>query len=37
MEELRKRVPDDLLLLTRDRGTIEFVTDGKGLRVKTEH
>ena len=36
IEELRKRVPEELLLLTRDRGTIEFVTDGTTLSVKTE-
>ena len=29
-------VGEDFVFLTRDRGTIEFVTDGKTLRVKTE-
>ena len=36
MEALRRRVPEELLLLTRERGTIEFVTDGRSLEVKTE-
>ena len=33
---LRRYVPEELLLLTRDRGTIEFVTDGVRLEMKTE-
>ena len=35
-EALGQRVPEDLLLLTSDRGTIEFTTDGKRLKLKTE-
>lgn len=33
---LRRLVPEEMVFLTRDRGTVEFVTDGKRLRVKTE-
>ena len=36
MEALRRHVPEDLLFLTKDRGTIELITDGKRLEVKTE-
>ena len=36
LEALRRWVPDERLFLTSDRGTIEFVTDGERLRVKTE-
>ena len=36
MAALRQRVPDDMVFLTRDRGTIEFITDGERLTMKTE-
>ena len=36
LEALRGHVSEDLLLLTKDSGTVEFVTDGKRLEVKTE-
>ena len=36
LEALRRYVDDDFLFLTSDRGTIEFVTDGRRLEVKTE-
>ena len=36
LQALRRQVPEDLLLLTSDRGTIEFTTDGKRLKLKTE-
>ena len=36
VERLREFVPDDMLLLTSERGTVEFVTDGEGLWVRTE-
>ena len=36
MEALRRWVAADRLFLTSDRGTIEFVTDGERLTVKTE-
>ena len=36
LEALRQHVPEELLLLTRDSGTIEFVTDGERLQMKTE-
>ena len=35
-EALKLRVPENLLFLTKDRGNIEFTTDGKSLLVKTE-
>ena len=36
MDALRVHVPDELVLLTGNNGTIEFVTDGRSLKVKTE-
>ena len=36
IERLRQFVPDDMLLLTSERGTVEFITDGKQLWVSTE-
>ena len=36
VETLLRHVDEDLLLVTKDRGTIEFVTDGSRLEVKTE-
>ena len=36
LEALLQHVPQDLLFLTSERGTIEVVTDGKRLWVKTE-
>ena len=36
VERLREFVPDDMLLLTSERGTVEFVTDGEWLWVRTE-
>ena len=35
-ETLARHVSEDLLFLTRDRGTVEFITDGKTLKLKTE-
>jgi competence protein ComEC len=36
IEGLRRHVPEQLLFTTQDSGTIEFVTDGKSLRVRTK-
>ena len=36
VEALRRRVPGELLFLTSESGTIEFVTDGRRLEVTTE-
>ena len=36
VERLREFVPDDMLLLTSERGAVEFVTDGERLWVRTE-
>ena len=36
LEALRRRVPKEMLLLTSHSGTIEFATDGRRLKVKTE-
>ena len=36
VDSLLRHVDEDLLLMTKDRGTIEFVTDGSRLEVKTE-
>ncbi len=33
---LRQHVAGELLFLTSDRGTVEFVTDGHRLEVSTE-
>ena len=33
---LARHVSEDLLFLTRDRGTVEFITDGKTLKLKTK-
>ena len=37
METLSRYVPDDLILLTAERGTVELVTDGRRLDLITEH
>ena len=29
-------VPPDMMFLTAEHGTIEFITDGKSLQVRTE-
>ena len=36
LEALAEWVPDDGLFLTKDRGVIEFISDGRRLLVKTE-
>ncbi len=36
IETLRQHVSEDQILQTSERGTIEFITDGTTLRVKTE-
>ena len=36
IEELRQRLPQGHLFLTSVRGTVQFVTDGQRLQVKTE-
>ena len=36
LEALARHVSEDLLFLTRDSGTVEFITDGKTLKLKTE-
>ena len=36
MQAIRGRVPEDLVFLTSERGSIEFTYDGARLRVKTE-
>ena len=36
IENLRQHMPEDMIFLTMDTGTIEFVTDGKQLEVKTK-
>ncbi len=36
LEELRRHLPEDRILQTKDSGTIELVTDGTGLEVRTE-
>ena len=36
LEALARHVSEDLLFLTRDRGTVESITDGKTLKLKTE-
>jgi competence protein ComEC len=36
VEALRQRVPEKLLFVTRDKGTVEIVTDGVRLEVRTE-
>jgi beta-lactamase superfamily II metal-dependent hydrolase len=36
IEILRQYVPEELLFLTADNGTIEFITDGSSLKIKTE-
>ena len=36
LQALRQHMPDEMVFITRDRGTIEFITDGKHLSVKTE-
>ena len=36
VERLREVVDDDMLFLTAERGTVEFITDGKTLWVRTE-
>ena len=36
LEVLGRHVPEDLLFLTSERGTVEFTTDGKRLEVKTK-
>ena len=35
VETLRRHVSDELLFLTSDSGTVEFITDGKRLEVRT--
>lgn len=36
MDALRSRLPEEVLFMTKDSGTIEFITDGKSLEVKVE-
>ena len=36
LQALGQRLPEELLFLTSENGTIEFVTDGRRLEVKTE-
>ena len=36
IQTLLRHVPDNLLFSTADNGTIEFITDGNSLEVKTE-
>ena len=36
LEALLARVPEDRLFVTSQRGTVEFVTDGRRLKVRTE-
>ena len=34
MDALRGRLPEEALFMTKESGTIEFITDGKGLVVR---
>ena len=36
VESLRQHVPQDLLFMTKDNGTIEFISDGRNLEIKME-